>query len=90
MVLVRSLFAAQLHAPCLFEKALLNVLDWSEAIGRSLRFTQGYRSHLEQVQRAGWPSYPFHLGHVHLVVDPVARAATLVGPIKQSNEKLGC
>lgn len=90
MVLVCSPLAVQLHNLLFFEEALPNVLDWSEVTSRYLLFTQRYRSYLKQAQRAGWPSYPLHVGHFHLVVDPVAVAATLVEQMKQINEKLGC
>jgi len=70
-----------------FEEVLPNVSGWSDAPAGYLLFTQGYRPYLEQAQRAGWPSRTLPSGHFHMLVDPVAVAATLVELMKQINEK---
>jgi len=70
-----------------FEEVLPDVSGWSNAPGGYLLFTQGYRPYLEQAQRAGWPSRTVPAGHFHMLVDPVAVAATLVELMKQINEK---
>ena len=70
-----------------FEEVLPEVSGWSDAPGGYLLFTQGYHPYLEQAQRAGWPSRVLSAGHFHMLVDPVAVAATLVELIKQINEK---
>ncbi len=70
-----------------FEEVLPEVSGWSEAPGGYLLFTQGYRPYLEQAQRAGWPSRTLLAGHFHMLVDPVAVAATLVELMKQINEQ---
>jgi pimeloyl-ACP methyl ester carboxylesterase len=70
-----------------FEEVLPDVSGWSDAPGGYLLFTQGYRPYLEQAQRAGWPSRTVPAGHFHMLVDPVAVAATLVELVKQINEK---
>ncbi len=70
-----------------FEEVLPDVSGWSDAPGGYLLFTQGYRSYLEQAQRAGWPSRTLAAGHFHMLVDPVAVAATLFELMKQINEK---
>jgi len=69
------------------EEVLPEVSGWSDAPGGYLLFTQGYRPYLEQAQGAGWPSRMLPAGHFHMLVDPVAVAATLVELIKQINEK---
>jgi hypothetical protein len=71
-----------------FEEVMPDIPGWPDAAHGYLLFTQGYRHFLEQAQRAGWPSRTFHAGHFHLLVDPVAVAATLVELMKQMNEKL--
>jgi len=70
-----------------FEEVLPEVSGWSDAPGGYLLFTQGYRPYLEQAQRARWPSRVLPAGHFHMLVDPVAVAATLVDLMKQINEK---
>jgi len=70
-----------------FEEVLPDVSGWSGAPGGYLLFTQGYRPYLEQAQRAGCPSRTLLAGHFHMLVDPVAVAATLVELMKQINEQ---
>ena len=70
-----------------FEEVLPEVSGWPDAPGGYLLFTQGYRPYLEQAQRAGWPSRALPAGHFHMLVDPVAVAATLVELMKQINER---
>ncbi len=70
-----------------FEEVMPEVSGWPDAPGGYLLFTQGYRPYLEQAQRAGWPSRALSAGHFHLLVDPVAVAATLVELMKQIHEK---
>jgi hypothetical protein len=70
-----------------FEEVQPEVSGWPDAPCGYLLFSQGYRPYLEQAQRAGWPSRALSAGHFHLLVDPVAVAATLVELIKQINEK---
>jgi pimeloyl-ACP methyl ester carboxylesterase len=70
-----------------FEEVLPEVSGWSDAPGGHLLFTQGYRPYLEQAQGAEWPSRMLPAGHFHLLVDPVAVAATLVELMKQINEQ---
>jgi pimeloyl-ACP methyl ester carboxylesterase len=68
-----------------FEEVLPEVPGWPDAPCGYLLFTQGYRPYLEQAQRAGWPSRTLPAGHFHMLVDPVAVAATLVELMKQIN-----
>jgi pimeloyl-ACP methyl ester carboxylesterase len=70
-----------------FEEMQPEVSGWPDAPGGYLLFTQGYRPYLEQAQRAGWPSRVLPAGHFHMLVDPVAVAATLVELLKQINDK---
>jgi pimeloyl-ACP methyl ester carboxylesterase len=70
-----------------FEEVMPDVPGWPDAPGGYLLFTQGYRPYLEQAQRAGWPSRVLPAGHFHMLVDPVAVAATLIELLKQINEK---
>jgi hypothetical protein len=71
-----------------FEEDMPLVPGWPDAPGGYLLFTQGYHHHLEQAQRAGWPTRTLLAGHFHLLVDPVAVATTLIELMKQMNEKL--
>lgn len=68
-----------------FEEVLPDISGWSDAPGGYLLFTKGYHPYLEQAQRAGWPSRTVLAGHFHMLVDPVAVAATLVELMKQIN-----
>jgi len=70
-----------------FEEVQPEVSGWPDAPCGYLLFSQGYRPYLEQAQQAGWPSRALSAGHFHMLVDPVAVAATLVELIKQINEK---
>ncbi len=70
-----------------FEEVLPDVSSWSEAPGGYLLFTEGYRPYLEQARRTGWPSRTLPAGHFHMLVDPVAVAASLVELMQQINEK---
>ena len=65
-----------------FEEVMPDVPGWSEAKSGYLLFTQGYRHYLEQAQRAEWPSRTLAAGHFHMLVDPVAVAATFVELMK--------
>jgi pimeloyl-ACP methyl ester carboxylesterase len=70
-----------------FEEVMPDVPGWHDAPGGYLLFTHGYLPYLEQAQRAGWPSRALAAGHFHMLVDPVAVAATLVELMKQIDEK---
>jgi pimeloyl-ACP methyl ester carboxylesterase len=70
-----------------FEEVLPEVSGWSDAQSGYLLFTPGYRPYLEQAQRAGWPSRTLAAGHFHMLVDPVAVAATLIELLKQIDEQ---
>ncbi len=65
-----------------FEEVMPDVPGWFDAPSGYLLFTQGYRHYLEQAQRAGWPSRTLPAGHFHMLVDPIAVAATLVELMK--------
>lgn len=85
----RKLLLAQVQPRPLtfFEEVLPEVSGWPDAPAGYLLFTQGYRPYLEQAQRAGWPSRVLPAGHFHMLVDPVAVAATLVELLKQINDQ---
>jgi pimeloyl-ACP methyl ester carboxylesterase len=86
---VRQQLLAQVQPRSLsyFAEVMPDVPGWPAAPGGYLLLTPGYRPYLEQAQRAGWPSRTLPAGHFHMLVDPVAVAASLVELVQQINEQ---
>lgn len=86
---VRQQVLAQLQPRPLnfFEEVLPDVPGWSKAPGGYLLFTQGYRTFLEQAQKAGWPTQTIPAGHFHMLVDPAVVAKALVELLEKIDEK---
>jgi len=77
----RSVLAAEARALPLavYEERFPVSPGWPPAPAAFLRFGEGYRKVAAAMARRGWPVAELQGEHVHMVVDPAAVAAALMG-----------